>query len=458
MGYIPISNRPLKYIFQYGGSLTEEERKDYFWRCKNLKCSTNPNEFKDSLKQNLKILQDLVREKIEKTYADVKASGDKEKLSKIEELSDLFKVFLGEEFKNTNLSHNNNGDRPEDIVTLHRYNAKSLQLVILLDHLFYIMNPNWQSQYPIKSAVLAYKKYITDDDTKDRWKNINALMQDMNIQYDPWNVEYKKSRGLYVPPVPLRGTESLIRVKTKYGSEKYCCPLQDRARILVSLGEMTLAELIESMIDGIFLIGIVDDLSWADGNQYTPYEFVHHDLTHTSNYETYGGKFTPLSKEVKQFIKQLITHQKSIDPATFDTIMLVLFMFIHESGDFFLLNKPFSEAKPLFHSFEFSPFIYDITNWKNPYLYGGLLPKDKLNLSDSDLDKYLIEKFETFRQIWNRILQEKDISFLFKKEPVIPSVGRNSAFFVNQDGGRRHKKRKTRRHQRKKKTRRQSSR
>lgn len=457
MDYIPISNRPLKYVFQYGGGLSEEERKDYFWRCKSLQCTTNPNEFKDSLKQNLKILQDLVKEKLDKTYAEVKASGDKEKLSKIEELFDLFKEFLGEEFKNK-VIHNNNGDRPEDIVTLHRYNAKSLQLVILLDHLFYIMNPNWESQYPIESVVTAYKNYISDNDTKDRWKNINHLMQDMNIKYNPWNLAFKESQGIYVPPIPLYGTESLIRVKTKYGSEKYCCPLQDKARILVSLGEMTLAELIESMIDEIFLIGIVDDLSWADGKQYTPYEFVHHDLTHASNYETARGYAYPLSQEVKQIIKQLITNQKLINPATFDTIMVVLFMFIHESREYYKLNKPLSERHALFYSFDFSPFIYDINNWKNPYFYGGLLSKDKLQLSDSDLEKYLVDKFESFREIWNRILQEKDISFLFKTEPVIPTLGRNSAFYVNQDGGKRNKKRKTRRYQKKKKTRKQSSR
>lgn len=391
MVYIPIANKPLKYILQSGGSLTGKDRLDYLWRCKITQCTKDPNEYATSLQANLQVLKDIVAKKIVDVEKEIKITSSNTTLrAGLENIKNDFQ-YISEK------------DIPQDF-GLSMYNIKSLQYTILLDNLFYLLNPDWKSQYARPEFVQQYKAYIP----QKRWLNSQQLYNDiLNKNLD---------------------MDTLIQSSNR---EKYCCPVQKNSRILVALGEMTLSELVESLIDDIFLLGITTGLEWADGNQYTPLEFLHHDITHANNYIAYDTMIGSTSNENKEYIRFIIKHKEEIDPKLYDIIMIALFIILHETNTHYILRDPIKEynhlgpfGKTLFN--ELSPgFLTNIKSWKNTHFLGGLLPPEVLQKNDAEVHNYLEDIFETFRITWNNILTHGVSSLL-----ATPQIGRNSIFFM----------------------------
>ena len=184
----------------------------------------------------------------------------------------------------------------------------------------------------------------------------------------------------------------------------YKCPLDKSQKPIIFslLGELSLLQIIESYANSIYLIGIVTDMAFADGNYYTPYEFMHHDLTHRSNRNIFDKNIS--INEIK-----FINYIKINTILTYDDkykIYIMLFILIHESVGDVILNKQYimiESGKSGKSAYEYlltdlnTNFLYyyiEGTNtinssWTDANFLGGLLPEDTFpRVEDNLIKKY----------------------------------------------------------------------
>jgi hypothetical protein len=92
------------------------------------------------------------------------------------------------------------------------------------------------------------------------------------------------------------------------------------------VGFLTIADLIESILNNVFFLGLSYDLHYVDGNINSPISILWHDQFHYDEFiECY--KYPVILKELKEFTKYVSATQ---DKATQYAINLTLFTLLHE--------------------------------------------------------------------------------------------------------------------------------
>lgn len=390
---------PLKYRLSGGGyQLNAATRAAYFWRCQKLYCSKEANAtFEDNIRQNMAIIFDATQKVLDDAAIPAAA-----------------KAAL-----NAKLARIKGEDKGATLTTL---NIKSLQCVILMTEISKLTNPakSTMKDYPIKSIVSEYAALTVGG----HWDNYDHLYN--LIKTGPYLLSrYKKLIG------------------TSYPEADYCCPNFNGARILVLLGEMTLLELVDTMADNIYLIGVTTEIEWADGHEYTPFEFMHHDLVHASNREYGFGDFGigMLSLE-RRFIDHIKGNPGAYD---LDKLMIPLFLLMHElpMGEMSLLREQMNF--PLSYESRIKDtFVGNLENWRNPKFYGGLLPEAVRGGSDEEIIAYLDDCFTLLTKSWNTFFEGGGAG-----------AGAGGAAAGANTGGRRRRRRSTKRKNRKSRKRRQ---
>ncbi len=199
-----------------------------------------------------------------------------------------------------------------------------------------------------------------------------------------------------------------LNVMQNIGHDRYL-PLLEKSgnRFLVLLGEMSLIELVSTMADNIYLIGITTENAWADGVELNPFEFMIHDLDHAAEREFVmafgkkGKKSDPLQFE-REFIAGLQTN-----PDT-DKILLILFLIIHEQ-----LGSERALFSPKIKSGAYDSFVAEYgpdkesyyIAWKDPHSYGGLLPAAVRLGGKESIRAYLQESLDIFIGSWNQFFR-----------------------------------------------------
>ena len=173
--------------------------------------------------------------------------------------------------------------------------------------------------------------------------------------------------------------------------------------IFVVLGELSLLEILNSLANNIFLVGITTNMEWADGSYYTPFEFMHHDTVHAMN--ALAVRIQTRLSDI--FIRHLILNQKQYEQAVFDKIILILFLILHENPHpqpDIELNSPIIDATGIgiFESISFR-----LENWTNINFFGGLLP-DKIFDNPNEIKPYLIDASTTFKNAWDKYFITKE--------------------------------------------------
>lgn len=386
-------------------SLSGQPRRNYLKACKNISCATTAQQYRDLLLRNLDSLYTIVANKLQSEYHKASDSHVKNTIANLYNVD--FNFIRKSEIK--------------EKMNLAIYNVKSLQCVIILDYLCNIIHPNRKSKYVNKEEVGKIVRYVIKYPT--RFNNTAHFFNDIQTQDS------------------LEDLRDLIEYKT--------FPLPKYARMLVALGELSTSEIVESLLDKLLYIGITTDLEWADGEELTPLEFVYHDLVHATNIEDFEESIGEPGPKAKEFFQALESNRDKMKSEDYDKLMTVFFIILHETKFMYLLNQPIQSSslmKELFYN------TIDIKPWKDIHFYGALLPTSVRTLNDEALTNYLLDMFNFFRDTWNKYLETNSLSFLVTSDPVVPSVGSNSVFFMgNQEGGRR-KYKKTRKQ---KKTRRQ---
>jgi hypothetical protein len=156
--------------------------------------------------------------------------------------------------------------------------------------------------------------------------------------------------------------------------------------IIVLLGEMTFEELLISMISRIHYIGCSFTMEWADGNYYTPFEFMHHDLIHITNFVYRAGvdlsNYDILSSDFIKFLKENYSSSNTVKitdisgkdvtiSPILDDYLYIIFIIAHETYDVHYLERYSNLPTDAFNI----PFKYSGLNTRlqNKHNLGGYI-------------------------------------------------------------------------------------
>ena len=257
------------------------------------------------------------------------------------------------------------------------------------------------SKYPIPDIINLYNNII-----KINWLDYDKIILHLQNYDDNPDISNRAKKFFGILP------NILFNVKNDNS-----CPIveNDKPIIYTLIGELSLLQILNSYAHNIYLIGIVTDMSDADGKNYTPFEFMHHDIIHRKNRLLLDLDNKKTIYE-KQFINYLINNQ-SISKDKLHKITIILFLLMHESLDENILFKKkiqannydtlFSESKTL----TFIKYKIDDNSinksWTNTKFFGGLLPEDiftRLNgeiMNSSQIPEYLESASTVFINEWN---------------------------------------------------------
>jgi len=391
-----------------GGKLTKDNRKKYITKVHQL-YTQSPEEQNN----NYKILVDLLQIAYSEARKNINSYIDKldtkdftpeekeNKKAQIEQMQDIFDNLDNEIdiMKFGAVYHNL--DIPE-------FNMRSLQLVILFTELERLTNSN-----PDETSMKGYfqqpgfkidKYYNELLPVFPNWISLSNKI----IQLEPYE-KYGRSNRF----IALLGYYK--QISNKYTFIYHTCKqIKNNIQIIIYLDYLTLQDIIMSYANNVYLLGIAETMTWADGKLLTPFEFLHHDITHALNRD---ADDLPKQNTIK-FMKYLDTIKDTLSEKQIYEIKIILFIIIHESRFEFMLSGPINLS--IYKSYSEicfgTTFLCDWKNWKNDKYYGSMLPKNLFKLKDDTIVEdeaeqteiikaYLNRIFEFFITIWNQFIE-----------------------------------------------------
>jgi hypothetical protein len=424
-------NKRIYHLFtiQFGNGLNDNDKKTYVEKIIQFyktEYKNNDKFFSDILKYLLNVLYDGAKATIEKYNLQYNTCDISQLINNLSE----FRKHFDDNYKNK-------------LIDVKEFNIYSLQIIILFTELVRLlptthnttMDNYFQTRIQIKDI---YNKF------KNTLNNFEGLAEAVETD--------SAFSTLLGPHEYILEARRFHFIKDKKGQNIYFSykNKNDHDVILICyIGIISLEDFVNMYAYNFYPLGITEKIEYADGRPLTPFEFLHHDLTHSIN--RYRDK--NILKKEQIFInylnddKNLKKYKVSIDKSNNDNstiyienkylsydnlqslissindnikynIYLVMFLIIHESGyleELFLDNQ----LTINFDSFQ-PPFITNINNWKNLNYYGELLPdilkteiirlngKRNLNLNRKIMT-YLNTIVELFKKIWNNCESLKDI-------------------------------------------------
>jgi len=372
-----------KYLF--GGKLNKEEKIKYFEKLKNLYLVTGKEDkyYSDILKDLLRILYTNIDKDIEEYIEEYK---DNKYMAQYE--------VLKKKYENVKYDASLSSFLNDRILDIPEFNIRSLQIVILFTELVRLTN-TFADTTMKKYFQPNIKIYDIYDNIKLVWDDYKKLYNNL-LKVDVFKslfgqvkIDFTKDSGI---------TYKIINNWT-FRNIKL-------SRIICYLDLISPKEMVFSAAHEIYYLGIATQMEWADGLEVTPFEFLHHDITHANNRGSNGynaeleNKFILYLDAQKDIIK--------LDSKKTKQIYIMLFMIMHESMSEYLLTKKISED--IHFSSLYPAFITDITKWKNIKSHGSLLPKELFETqNDEKIKLYLNDSFNLLKSIWNNFLDIKDI-------------------------------------------------
>jgi hypothetical protein len=370
--YLKYKNKYNNLKIILGGSLKGEEKKQYIQLLHQL--YLNPyDEAKDNcynilLKHLLLIAyeqsQHIFNEYIEKII-EPKKSEIKTQYNKI--YSDTIRIIKDDSHK----------------IDIPEFNVRSLQIVILYTEL-------------IRLTELSEKTNMKNYFQQPNYK--------IDVEYDNFIKVWFTYDILYEYSLKSQGFKDIIYKKNT--TELLTYKDINNSRIICYLDYITEKEIILSYVYNIYYLGINEKLDYADGRELTPFEFLHHDITHANN-RGYTGGNVELEREFYYYLEgetNILTKEQ------YKQIYIIFFVIIHESmSEYFLeskinVNNQFDDISP--------SFIKDMKHWLNSNFYNGLLPKKppELRTDETQIKNYLDKSFNLFKNEWNKFIEKKNMN------------------------------------------------
>ena len=188
----------------------------------------------------------------------------------------------------------------------------------------------------------------------------------------------------------------------------HCIPNCKNKAIIVLLGEMTLFELLWSLSNDLYFVGLPTQTQYADGRFFIPTTFLEHDLAHiTARLDTVPeGVREEENRNVKKCLLYINDKSKEIQ----DAVLLFLFLYMHleVQGDNEALLVPHTADSGLFRPNNPHKFYREdvIRRLKSRSDLGGFLPEGHA-VTDVALEAWLRGQWAIFVEHWNASLLEE---------------------------------------------------
>ena len=188
----------------------------------------------------------------------------------------------------------------------------------------------------------------------------------------------------------------------------HCIPNCKNKAIIVLLGEMTLYELLWSLSNDLYFVGLPTQTQDADGIFRTPTAFLDHDLGHMS--ARLNNVPVAVREEENRNVKKCLLYINDKSKEIQDAVLLFLFLFMHleVQGDHTVLLVPHTATSGLFrpddhpHSRFYKGDI--IRRLKSRNDLGGFLPEGHAT-TDAALEAWLRSQWLIFIEHWNASLR-----------------------------------------------------
>jgi hypothetical protein len=215
--------------------------------------------------------------------------------------------------------------------------------------------------------------------------------------------------------------------------------------ICVILGELTMAELIESLAREVYLCGVIFDMAWADGLLFSPLEFLHHDILHMKNILAYraGADIRANILLFSQYLKS-----SEVSPEIRNKCYYILFIIMHEQMDDRYLTETIKKLGiSSFKTFREDPGTLNAWSYKrhkNIHDLGGLIKwltgTDPSTYSAEELYEIIIDAGTVFKATWNDFFSTKRSGFTISNRIERPNFEKKLEInrkWWNNRGGRR---------------------
>lgn len=284
-------------------------------------------------------------------------------------------------------------DRDARTFTISSLNIKSLQCSVLFTLMSEEGVQNFEDSHTLFNSIIS-------TDSWDTFQGMLDILPDLRTySTDP--------------------TDLIIESELHSGGSS-CCPNLENKAIVVPLGEMSLEEIIRSMADNIYLIGLSTTSGFADGLFMDPFTFLIHDLAHRWYRLRNFGSTRETNHNIQVFLDRLFNDD--IGESNVHACLVWLFLIIHEptfplKQELFFLSGPIDEEKLQYvKDLKVSPkwsetpidiydfLLYSFSNMNNR---GTLLPKelqDELTTSASvrsSIKEWLRSSWLIFVEVWN---------------------------------------------------------
>ena len=388
--YFKYKNKYLDIKNLFGGRLNKDHKKVYFTKLKNLYTVTgkdNDEYYSDILKDLLNILYTNIKEDINEYEEKVTSKEDMLKYD------DLMKKY--DNLKKTYIL-------PQiHILDIPEFNIRSVQIIILFTELVKLTNKFADTTMINYFQPELQINHIYNEIVKLDWVNYKVLYNKM-LEFDTfislfgdYDIKYNRKKNIH---------EKILTKLWTFRDIK-------SSRIVCYLDLISPKEIVFSLANEIYYLGIASQMEWADGLEITPFEFLHHDLTHSNNRGIPDGYKAHLEIEFVKYLDGL-----KLDKEQSKQINMMLFILMHESmSEDLLTNK-------ILDSTEFSSiypsFITKIDNWTNNNFYGSLLPIDLLNTrNETKIQEYLDNSFILLKNTWNDFIEKTKIRTALNADP-----------------------------------------
>ena len=275
-------------------------------------------------------------------------------------------------------------------IDIPEFNVRSLQIIILYTELIRLTEKDTTKTNMLNYFQQPnYKIDIEYDNFIKVWFTYNKLYE-----------EVEKSNG-FTSLINLYSTfDKLLQLPKK---PNYTYKDINNSRIICYLDYITEKEFILSYVYNIYYLGINEKLDYADGKELTPFEFLHHDITHAYN-RGYTGGNVKLEREFYYYLEQ---KKDILTKEQYKQIYIIFFVIIHESNSEYILESKIDVEYQFNHIIP--SFITDMGNWLNPKIYNGLLPKEPSDLrtSTDQIKDYLDKSFNLFKNEWNSFIEKR---------------------------------------------------
>ena len=220
---------------------------------------------------------------------------------------------------------------------------------------------------------------------------------------------------------------------SRNGFSKLINPKQNDIYMIIGTSYLTVTEMLDSMMDDVFFVGLSFDYIDTDGTIESPFSFAHHDMIHYYNYRTLNDiEDDALLKSFYKFVRRENYN-----------IKLILFLMIHEfqfSNSVYLLPpniKKDDDSMIILQQFDDEGILLRIHRDLK-----SLLPKNIKDKSEEEINEFIkqsikdylvvLSEFYGFRKINTWVTRMKTIKQMagkrskkFKVSKRVRNVGRH---------------------------------